>query len=499
MDKSEILAFGSSDQERLTREIRRAVASVEHRNPGCLRYNGIPLRGVVERRLYHEALMRPASLEVLCKAGSPREAFSEWLPGLSSSSVIRDGLAFCKAWARLLYYGLYRAKVWRPAANGTSQRASNQLESNRAEIVFCVLRPRFVSFFLPVIERLGNNRCALLCEAGYGVEEQASRNHLAVCKKQSERLHVSAVRRPPKALFPLYAMAVVELLRALETLRRHRPRVVVFAEAASFYEEIVARAARSLGIATVRVQYGRAGVLSPGYYDMPYDRILMWGEGFVDRIKPASPDCCYFVTGSPLLDCVSKAGDSKSLGAFANSGTLVTVISQPECNNITREDYESLVTVVDRVLHSNRELKVLVRLHPADMATDFRGLALGWTDRMRVTTVEDYPLDCVLARSTLVVGLYSTVLSEAVAYGVLPVVIRLGDRHRIFPSPEDAGAAALATSSDEAVAAICRLADDPIERARYHQRMQAFARQFFGPMDGGAVERIAIHIEDLAR
>lgn len=502
MDKSEAIASGSGDLERLTENIRAAVASFERRDPHCFHYNGISLRGAVERRLYEEAAVRPASLAVLCEAGSPREDFSNWLPNRSSTTG-RDRLGPLKAWSRLMFYGLWRASNLsrdEPKSNreGSGQLDSNTPSTNRAEIVFFALRPRFVSFFRPVINRLGSDRCALLCESGYGVEQEALRNHFAVCEKRSARLQVQAVRRPPQALFPLYAAAIVDLLRALGTLRRFRPRVVVFAEAASSSEEVVARAARSLGIATVRVQYGRAGVLSPGYYEMPYDKILMWGQGFVDRIKPASPDACYVVTGSPLLDTLSHQEDSQPLNEFANDCVLMTVITQPECNNISRDDYETLVLVVERVLNATSNLKVLVRLHPADRATDFRRLAAGWGGRLRVTNIEDYPLGALLAKSTLVAGLYSTVLSEAVAYGVLPVVIRLGDRHRIFPSPEEAGAAALATSADEAVTEICRLADNPAERDRYRPAMQSFAQHYFGPTDGGALERIAKHIGDLA-
>jgi hypothetical protein len=66
----------------------------------------------------------------------------------------------------------------------------------------------------------------------------------------------------------------------------------------------------------------------------------------------------------------------------------------------------------------------------------------------------------------------------------------------IFPSPEKQGAAALASTPDEAVEIICRLAADTDARSGYKDRMSAFARRYFGPMDGGAVIRIAAHIEN---
>lgn len=506
MGKGELTAVGSSDLERLTRAIRSAVASVERQHAGCFHYSGISLRGALERRLYSDALIDPTRLSVLRKAGAQGVDFSEWFPARPSSSLIRNALELFKAWARLVYYGLFRAVVWRRAAGLRDRRAPVQVDANKftskplsssqPEFVFYVLHPRFVGFFLPVIEKLGKHRCALLCEGDPAVVDEAVRNGLDVCPQEYARLRISAINRPPRALFPLFSVLVLRLLNALGALRRSRPRVAVFAEAASPQEDIVARAARAMGIATVRVQHGRAGVVSPGYYDMPFDKMLMWGDGFAERVRPTSPDCHYVITGSPSLDQAPDAALEGPLAVFMESKPSVTIISQPECANISRQDYETLVSVVDRVLRSNQNVNILVRLHPADLATDFHQLADQWRQRMRVTRAEDFPLNGVLARTAVIVGLYSTVLSEAVAVGVVSVVIRLGERHRIFPSPEDAGAAVLATNQDSAVAAICGLVSDPAARARYRDQMEAFTRHYFGPMDGGATERIAQHIDN---
>ena len=472
--------------ERLTVSIRNSFAAIEKRWPGMLDYGDVPLRGALERRVYQEALLDTTRLETLADVTGDRANFAEWLPQQRLRWHADGKLGYLKAWARLFVYGLLRA----------SGQGDERDRASGTEFVFCALRPRFVNFFRPIIEHLGSHRCAVVCEAGYGVETEAGRHGLAVCKRQYARLQVHCVRRPPSAMFPLYSVAIVEFLRALGTLRRCRPRAVVFAEAASFPEEIMARAARALGIATVRVQYGRAGVVSPGYYQMPYDKMLMWGDGFVERLKSVSPDCRYIVTGSPLMDKVMQFGLSKRPGLFADDKPMISVISQPECANISRRDYAALVAIIDRVLRSSVDINVLVRLHPADKASDFGELAKQWPGRMRVTTARELPLDTVIAESVLVTGLYSTVLSEAAASGVLPVVIRLGERHEVFPSPEEQGAAALASTPDEAVAIICRLAADSDARSGYKDRMSAFARRYFGPMDGGAVVRIAAHIEN---
>lgn len=470
--------------ERLTLAIRRGFADIEQSFPGAFLYGGITLRGALERRVFQEAAFDPAALASLARASAQPGGFAEWLPSDRTETRSRAVWEYLKARLRLIGRG-YFCRAGRETNPGP-------------EFVFHVLRPRFVDFFRPVIERLGVQRCALLCEPGYGTEEAAARHGLKVVARKPARLRFRALARAPKPVFPLYSTAVISLLNALGTLRCQRPRAVVFAEAASVPEEIVARAAGALGIATIRVQYGRAGVLNPGYYDMPYDKMLMWGDGFVERLRSTSPDCEYVVTGSPLMDRLARRPLRSDHELFAGDRPVVTVISQPECATITRQDYETLVAIVDGVLREREDVRVLVRLHPADEALDFDHLAGRWPGRVRVTAAEDFPLDVVIGGSALVVGLYSTVLSEAAAAGVLPVVLRLGERHRVFPCPEEEGAGVLVTQAAEAVAAIGALATDGQARKRYDEGMKAFARKYFGPMDGRAIDRIAGHIEAAA-
>jgi hypothetical protein len=348
------------------------------------------------------------------------------------------------------------------------------------------------------MESLGLKRCVIFSDSSNVIDE-AARRGLATCDIDFERLATSSLATLPRHLFPLYTVLVVQFLKARGTLRKYRPRAVIFAEAASSHEEILARAAQSLRITTVRIQHGRAGILSPGYYDMPYDSMLMWGRGFIERLKPISPACRYYVTGSPMVD--RKVNIDKRGGGirFPVAAPIVTFISQPVCPNITGEDYDAVVWIAEQLLVRQTELNVFIRLHPADNGKGFHRLGDSWGNRVMVSRAPDCPLETVLFSSTLVVGLYSTVLSESAAFGTLPVVLRFGDRHNVFPSPEECGAAALATSPADAVSLILELVADSERRLSYRRAMEAFAEEYFGPMDGHSLERIITHIENVGQ
>ncbi|UCH49809.1 MAG: hypothetical protein JSU95_08640 [Betaproteobacteria bacterium] len=473
--------------ESLTKAVRQAYRTIEEARPGCFDYNSISLRGALEIGLYWRVFTDPRGKAVVNKGRSDQMDLVAEFPFLGSArGRLGSAFAVCKAWALLTYHAVF----------GFVLERRSRRRFRPVEFLFCVIHPRFIDFFLPVIDKLGRDRCALLCEGDAQTASVAARHGLAVCSPGYARLRMGAVGRPPVSVFWQYSAAVVQFLKAVGTLQHYRASAVVFAEGVSSQEAIIARAARSIGILTVRLQHGRAGVLNPAYYDMPFDKVLMWGEGFIERLRRTSPGCKYIVTGAPLMDgAIGHSGDNV-LPLHFRAGPVVTIISQPQGLNISRQDYETIVNIADRVLHATPNLNVLVRMHPVDSAEDFGELAERWNGRLQVTRAQDYPLAAVLAVSTIVVGLYSTVLSEAVAFGVLPVVIRLRPGHRVFPSPEESGAAVLASSPDDAVSAICELAIDRTKRELYADKMADFTRAYFGPMDGRAVERIAFHIEN---
>jgi hypothetical protein len=486
---------GARYLERITALIRDSFAAIESARPGCFRYGDHNLRGTLERHVYHEATQRPAILHRLARGmhatGVRPDVFDysrfASLPAQHEPQTairLREFVHARKVQARLVGSALRAHVVSLP---------SPQLKPE-AQFVFCAIDERFLLFFEPFIKKLGSDRCALLCVGGPETEKAAARTGVRVLPRGTARPRLAFLHRPPDALMDAYAVAVAMVLAAEGALSNSRPRTLVFGEGASPREDAAARVARAAGIATVRVQHGRAGVIHPGYYDMQYDKMLMWGEGFADRVRPFSPTSRYVVTGSPLMAAADQAGDVGALLAFAAGARVVTVITQPESGNIHAGDYEALAEVVGGLVSSSPDAKVVVRLHPADRSTRFLGLAQHWPGRILVTSAGEHSLRVVLDASTMVLGLFSTVLSEAAALGVLPVVLRLGDRHRIFPAPEDEGAAVLAGTSAAAISALTELLGSDRKRAAYAAGMRQFARRYFGPSDDSSLERIVHHI-----
>lgn len=115
-----------------------------------------------------------------------------------------------------------------------------------------------------------------------------------------------------------------------------------------------------------------------------------------------------------------------------------------------------------------------------------RGAVHGY---LQIADADTYTLDQVFAAAQSSTGFFSTALSEAVARGVVPVMIRTGAQHAVFPHPEDEGAALLVHDLEDALARI-----DDVVRKRpsvqaLYPAMQRFTARYFGPMDGQALQR----------
>jgi UDP-N-acetylglucosamine 2-epimerase len=276
---------------------------------------------------------------------------------------------------------------------------------------------------------------------------------------------------------------------------RCKPKSIVFTEGASYEEDIFSRVALQIGVPTVRVQYGRAGVLHNGYRNMAYSKMLMWGDGFIERLKRYSPAPSYVVTGSHILELQSKEVESDYLRIKKIIGgrQLVTLVTQPICATICEQDYMYLVNCVKYFLDHSKEYFVIVRKHPADQSNIFSVLSKKNTKNLLITDSQEMHILSILKSSKYIIGFYSTMLSEAVAVGVLPIVLPLRNSDSIFPAPENEGAGIKVINVDDLDNEINSVLSANISNL-YFDGMKKFRKKYFYKMDGMSAQRICDEI-----
>lgn len=466
---------------------------LEADNPKLLCYGDINLRNAVERYFYFSILRNPTALQPLIPlVGSWRycvrqEQLKYCYDGLAAKV---SGFSYAKFVSHMM--ALVQFFIW--AIRGIFKRDVT-ISVQQIPVGLFTYSDRFVFFFKDLITSLKNERCVMLAFDGMVDELKVHQVGAELIIPQSGILEWSKVRMPLfHPLFPVYMLVLKSFLLSRNMLVRSCPKVLLFAEGTSLEDEVMAKAAKSLGIPTIRLQSGRAGVLHTGYRRMDFDKMLCWGPAFADRLKEYSPLPEYIVTGSPLLDHRDELVHKYEL---SKAGTI-SFFTQPISMHIGADNYDQLVHLAKDILHMEKQVQLQVRKHPADNAFGFDELAQEFPRRINIVDNETSSLAETLASSCAAIGFYSTTLSEAAAYGVVPIILKLQEGYSVFPYPEKYGAAVVVDNNDEALKWVARILHRPDTLKVIREKMLAFTEDFFGPRDGLAMQRIVESVMESA-
>lgn len=273
-----------------------------------------------------------------------------------------------------------------------------------------------------------------------------------------------------------------------DVLEQLSPRLVVVPEGNAPDDEVLARAAEGLGIASACVQQGWSPVLHPGFHNLRYDKMLVWGDGFAELLAGANPAQQFTATGNfHLVENPPEAG----------AGTLF--LFQGFDNWMGgRESADAMLDLAEGIADALPDQPVFVRPHPAVPLPDAARARLVRHPNLRIETAQNVPLAEAFAKCRISVSAYSSAILESVAAGVVPLIFNTAGLPRYWPDVEAAGAGLEIQDTDTAVAALSRLLRDEGALAAFSEPMRAFTARFFAFRGGEAVARSAETLRNLA-
>ncbi|GET30608.1 hypothetical protein [Prolixibacter sp. SD074] len=196
-------------------------------------------------------------------------------------------------------------------------------------------------------------------------------------------------------------------------LQEKKPHSVVVVNAYSTENMPLIQAANEIGIITIEIQHGTMGSRHIGYnypsgeYNFFPRFELIWGNFWRDTSAvPIPKENCY-VTGFPFME--------KNVGDLSGENQYdVLFISQATIG-------EQIRTYARELSLKHPEWSVVFKLHPSEIAKaqDYRSYFNG----MNITVEYKSDLYEELRKASAVVGVYSTSLFEALAFGLQPVVL----------------------------------------------------------------------------
>jgi len=465
-------------EEKLTLLISVLFNWLEESQPASLYYGEVCLRGAMERYFYFEAITQPSKLLPLLdvtknwrsKNQSPdlSEFYDSFYLVASQRGFIRKIQDSISPWLRILgdFVLHLRSRL-------RFDSKSNLTREGGKRVGFFAVNERFIHYFRELGEQFDQEQ-KIFFLSRKSSKVKGDENIFSSEKKVKVSFKFIPIS-PKHKLFPIYFRICFFFLRIKEVLKYWQPEVLLFAEGTSHYDALAAQAAQSLNIPTIRIQSGRAGILHSGYQNMPFDLMLCWGKGFIERYKITSPKPEYLTCRSPLISTVRKANAIKT-----TEKNTVVIFSQPISKHISQEKYMDLVQLTEKLAKHSNNINVIVRMHPADNAKKFYTVANNFKDRVKIMNSPHYSLAEVMAESQCAVGFFSTTLSEAAACGVIPIILKSSNSHSVFPFPEEYGAAIVVNSLTAAVENIHRIMMSPDGFFELRENMRRFSVHFFG-------------------
>lgn len=488
-----------SREERLADLIEAIMHDIEATHPSIFMYGKVDFRAGLERAYYFSGVNDPQKLGSLLKAGqnwrfkAPDNSELAELYDDCVSATASMG-SFCGSLMRnyIITIGFF----WREIKGIFHVKRPSSISDSDRSTAFLALNRRFVLFFKDIVAELGSASCYFLPGNYESIELAVSEVGAEVAYSARTSVEMSLINMNPfHSLWAMYLYVLDTFLNFHGTLQNLGPAALVFAEGTAMEDEVACQAATILGIPTVKVQSGRASILDSGYRRASFYKTLCWGEGFAQRFKEYSPRPYYVITGNPLLDGIGRVSDDSGKKKPDDAKVTLVVFTQPVSMHISDDEYLSLVKLVEEILLLHPQLSILVRKHPADQSKAF-DMLMSKYDRIRLMAFGQYPLSKVLGQSQFALSFFSTTLSEAAAYGVIPVIFKLNQFHSAFPFPEKYGAALVAESHAEALDIMSDLLNDQDLVEKVRKNMDVFVDQYFGPRDDMALKRIVHHIQN---
>ncbi len=347
--------------------------------------------------------------------------------------------------------------------------------------VFYVNNIKFARYLRPIAAELDNNSYVYLslCHNQKLAKELSQEgypivNYLVV-SKISRRIFCSKAL----SLFMPILREADNLYQALNTIR---PKSVIVVEGNAPSDAITSEVCRILGIPCYCVQQGWSPYIHNGFRNMQYTEMFVWGERFAKLLEPYNPDQKFLITGSHAVSRkpfneLTRLEEIKVISFFLQAPS--PLISESSF-------YEFLDLIVD-VATEHPNIKVLVRPHPNYPLTTQCIKRLSLIPSLCISLPAKETIQMVLEKSDLVVSIFSTVLLEALAMKVVPIICSIGAISKYEPDLASLGVALEAHSSREAknfinsVIANCDLISD------IQKKINSYSWQFFSELDSAKI------------
>lgn len=447
-----------------------AFTSIAVRNSGAAYlHRGANLRYAIERVIYFVAVNDGALLNATTRAWLDQVPVHE--EGLSSSSRLiapllspprsTKGASTERTRPRPLYVHYSRLSDRRKDRTSWSTHG----DVKASPTLFLVIQYKFVRFLRPIFDRLESAAFLVIDDAVLAdrlIDEGLPVVHVVrqIPPPPDKRLSSGLIE---------FASIAEQFNAVLSAFRTLTPDCVVIPEGNAPANEVTNQVCHRLGIPSLCVQQGWSPIVHSGFRNMSYDRMLVWGEGFADVLRPWNPGQRFLATGHHLLRVeTAEAHRKEAIGFFPQTGGPL----------LSEWASEEFLGFIEWTAATFPDRTVLVRDHPSSPLDDRDRARLGAHRNLEFTPPEKATLDEVLSRCAVAVAIYSTTILEAMAAGTLPLILNFTGLPHYNPDLAKDGAAIEVKTPADARSVLGRLMSG-LEQPAFYAGREAVVHRYF--------------------
>lgn len=462
----------------LCRAIEQYTAHAVARNSRAFEHRGLNLRFAVERQLYIDGINSAPLFAwyVATQEGGtvpePQDGTAARLAGCfpgraENAPAPEERPAHSRPYLALrwLYGRLRRIRHLRRAAPRGHRWAP---------VLFHVVHPKFARYLAPVTRRMPEGAYAYLVATDPTLATPLAAIGEPMVAWPPAETSLRAALAPDTLLpFPGLLAAADSTLAALRALR---PECVVAVEGNAPLDGVTSEVCRHLGIKSYCVQQGWSPYVHTGFRHLAFDHMFVWGPAFAELLRPFNPTQPFVVSGSHALAAPSARTSAAGQG-------VISFFLQAPCAFLSSEAYDAFVQLLVDCALEHPGTEFVAREHPSYPVPPALRRVLAAQPNVSFSDPVQQPMADLVQESRLVVSVFSTVLLEAMAMGVLPLICSIGSLPRYEPDLAAEGAAIEVFSVQAAQQAIRDLLAGSLRLDGHLDSMRAAASRYFAASD----------------
>lgn len=301
---------------------------------------------------------------------------------------------------RGLNQALMQKSISRPSGQPTQ-------EATRPDVLFYINSDRFIPFLSPIIKGMPV-KSAFLNPTGQLCETLQRHQYDAVHFRSPEKI------RSDKESPSILGHLAYEYDRYWDILNDIRPKLVVVLEGCAPADELINKASRSLSIPCACVQHGWDSTIRTGFRNCSFSKMLMWGDGFSNLLKPYNPEQKFVSVGNHMLGSLNE----EEHHIPPSKRNAVSFFLQTVNRMIPQKAWDQFLSLIKWTASQHRDVTVLLREHPRYPLDPQERTTLSQFTNIEFVPSKSHTLKSVLDRSRFSVVMYSSTIFESIGAGV---------------------------------------------------------------------------------